>query len=220
LRIDLYSRHQHGPKKCQLQSRVGRLGLLSENALIESFLPIVPTLAMADVLSSSSSSSSSSASSPSLLALELASAARTLRKFSQLKCAPRCHRILTRNYSSEALPLPSNTATFTGDLTYYATGLGACGMTSSNSDPICAVSHIIFDAASTSSNPNNNPLCGRKVRVVHFDERVMANKSIDLTVVDRCVACLADDLDLSYSAFDYLADMSLGRVRGEWAWLP
>jgi len=117
------------------------------------------------------------------------------------------------------LPLPSNTATFTGDLTYYATGLGACGITSSNSDSICAVSHIIFDAASTSSNPNNNPLCGKKVRVVHFDTRVMANKSIDLTVVDRCVGCQATDLDLSYSAFDYLADMSLGRVIGEWAWL-
>jgi hypothetical protein len=81
------------------------------------------------------------------------------------------------------------------------------------------VSHIIFDAASTSSDSNNNPLCGRKVRVVHFDERVSANKSIDLTVVDRCVGCQAEDLDLSYSAFDYLADMSLGRVRGSWAWL-
>ena len=117
------------------------------------------------------------------------------------------------------MPLPSNTATFTGDLTYYETGLGACGITSSNSDPICAVSHIIFDAASTSSNTNNNPLCGRKVRVVHYDERVSANKSIDLTVVDRCVGCQAVDLDLSYSAFDYLADMDLGRVKGSWAWL-
>jgi hypothetical protein len=47
----------------------------------------------------------------------------------------------------------------------------------------------------------------------------MANKSIDLTVVDRCVGCQATDLDLSYSAFGYLADMSLGRVIGEWAWL-
>jgi len=121
--------------------------------------------------------------------------------------------------SSAALPLPSNTATFTGDLTYYDTGLGACGITSSNSDPICAVSHIVFDAVSTGSDPNSNPLCGKKVRVVHFDQRVGANKSIDLTVVDRCVGCKAQDLDLSYSAFDYLADRDLGRVTGEWAWL-
>jgi expansin (peptidoglycan-binding protein) len=104
-------------------------------------------------------------------------------------------------------------------LTYYGTGLGACGLTSQDSDSICAVSKIVFDAASTSTNPNLNPLCGRKIRIRRFDESVGANVSIDVTVVDRCVACQPDDLDLSPFAFSELANQTLGRVKGTWAWL-
>jgi len=121
--------------------------------------------------------------------------------------------------SPSNLPLPSNTAIFTGDLTYYSPALGACGITSSSTDMVCAVSHIIFDAASTSGDPNQNPLCGKKIRVTRFNEQVNANRSIDVTVVDRCVGCNADDLDLSPSAFDDLAAQALGRVTGRWAWL-
>ena len=118
------------------------------------------------------------------------------------------------------LPLPSNTATFTGDLTFYDTGIGACGVVSTSHDLICAVSMILYDAAQgSSSNPNTNSLCGKKIRITRFDERVGANKSIDVEVVDRCVACKAEDLDLSYDAFDVLADRDLGRVKGSWAWL-
>ncbi len=97
--------------------------------------------------------------------------------------------------------------------------MGACGIVSADSDPICAVSMIIFDAAQTGSNPNANPLCGRKIRIVHFDDRVGANRSVDVTVVDRCVGCKATDLDLSPTMFGQLADMDLGRVVGSWAWL-
>jgi expansin (peptidoglycan-binding protein) len=105
-------------------------------------------------------------------------------------------------------------------LTYYGTGLGACGITSQDTDAICAVSEVVFDAAATTSNPNQNPLCGRRIRIQRFDARVAANVSIDVTVVDRCVACQPDDLDLSPSAFAKLADQDLGRVKGTWAWLP
>lgn len=88
--------------------------------------------------------------------------------------------------SDQNLPLPSNKEQFTGDLTYYGTGLGSCGITSTDSDDIVAVSHIIFDAASTGSNPNSNPLCGLMIRARRYDEQVGANRSIDLKVVDRC----------------------------------
>jgi hypothetical protein len=59
------------------------------------------------------------------------------------------------------------TATVTGDLTYYSPGLGACGTTASDGDMVCAVSRLVFDAAAApgDSNPNHNPLCGRRVRV-------------------------------------------------------
>ncbi|KAI9648413.1 hypothetical protein NHQ30_003047 [Ciborinia camelliae] len=124
-----------------------------------------------------------------------------------------------KHSSSKALPLPSNGGIFTGDLTYYAPALGACGITSSSTDSICAVSHIIFDAASTSSNPNANPLCGKKIRITRQKESGSGNNTVDVTVVDRCVGCKAADLDLSLTVFDKLAQEAEGRVTGSWAWL-
>ena len=76
--------------------------------------------------------------------------------------------------------LPLGSQTHTGDLTFYGPGLGACGVTSSNSDNIVSVSHIIFDAESRGSNPNANSLCHHKIRAVR------GGNSVDLTVVDRC----------------------------------
>ncbi|KAJ5938115.1 hypothetical protein N7454_004457 [Penicillium verhagenii] len=112
------------------------------------------------------------------------------------------------------LPLPtSNGGPYSGDLTYYDPGLGACGDTNTESEMICAVSHIIFDAASTSSNPNDNPLCGLKIRIRRD------GASVDVKVVDRCVGCAETDLDVTEAAFEKVASIPLGRVTMEWAWL-
>lgn len=51
---------------------------------------------------------------------------------------------------------------------------------------IVAVSHFLYDAYTPGGNPNANPLCGRKIRATRFDEQVNAQRSVDLTVVDRC----------------------------------
>ncbi|MCJ1333233.1 hypothetical protein MMC10_009927 [Thelotrema lepadinum] len=126
---------------------------------------------------------------------------------------------LRNKASTQFIPLPSDTRSFTGDLTYYGPGLGACGVTSSDTDDIVSVSHLLFDSESTGSNPNANPLCGLKIRAERLDESVNAQRSVDLTVVDRCVGCQATDLDVSPGAFQQLADMSLGRVTVTWAWL-
>lgn len=82
------------------------------------------------------------------------------------------------------LPLPDGAETFTGDLTYYDPGLGACGISSTTKDDIVSISHYTFDAVQKGSDPNQNPLCGRKIRA----QRVNNGKtlSLDLTVVDRC----------------------------------
>lgn len=130
---------------------------------------------------------------------------------------------LDRNETQD-LPLPSNTATFTGDLTYYSTGLGACGETSADTDYIVAVSWHLFDAAgSTSSNGGNsnaNPLCGRKIRAQRTDARDGQQKSVDLRVVDRCTGCAPTDIDTTITVFTQLAAEDLGRVDVTWAWLP
>ncbi|KAL2037083.1 hypothetical protein N7G274_010210 [Stereocaulon virgatum] len=117
-----------------------------------------------------------------------------------------------RSNNHQTLPLGSQT--YTGDLTYYGPGLGACGVTSGDNDHIVSISHFVFDAVSTGSNPNANPLCGHKLRAVRD------GNSIDLTVVDRCVGCKPTDIDVSPGAFKQLADSNLGRVVVTWAWLP
>lgn len=124
------------------------------------------------------------------------------------------------NSSPSSLPLPSDKGTFTGDLTFYSPGLGACGVTSSDSDMIVSVSHFVFDAASTGSNPNANPLCKKKIRIVRdYTEIGGGQRSVDVTVVDRCTGCQPTDLDVAPAVFDLLAPADKGRVKGTWAWL-
>jgi len=118
------------------------------------------------------------------------------------------------------LPLPSDKNSFTGDLTYYdSTGLGSCGIVLTDNDPIVAVSHFLYDKMAVGSNPNNNPLCGLKIRAERFDEQVNAKRSVDLTVMDRCTGCQPKDIDVSPAMFSKLADPVKGRVDVTWAWL-
>lgn len=100
-----------------------------------------------------------------------------------------------------------------GEGTYYSTGMGACGVTSQDSDYIIAISHELYDEHDVDNNPNHNPLCGRKIRA-HYQ-----GKSVDVKVVDRCEGCAYNDLDFSPSAFTQLADKSLGRIDITWEWL-
>ncbi|PQE10847.1 Rare lipo A protein [Rutstroemia sp. NJR-2017a BBW] len=43
-------------------------------------------------------------------------------------------------------------------------------------------------------------------------------KSVVVKVVDKCMGCKTDDLDLSPAAFTALAPESLGRIKGTWVW--
>lgn len=117
------------------------------------------------------------------------------------------------------LPLPDGAETYTGDLTYYNPALGSCGITSTDNDPIVAVSHYTYDAMQKGSDPNQNPLCGRKIRAQRVNEKTGKQVSIDLTVVDRCTGCQPTDIDVSPAMFSKMADPDLGRVLVTWAWL-
>ncbi|CEO58778.1 Putative Riboflavin aldehyde-forming enzyme [Penicillium brasilianum] len=121
---------------------------------------------------------------------------------------------LTVGNKHSNLPLPTaNGGPYEGDLTYYNPALGSCGYTNTDSDMICAVSHILYDAASTGSNPNANPLCGLKIRLRRNGE------SVDVKIVDRCVGCAVTDLDVTEAVFKKVADLDQGRVSVEWSWL-
>jgi hypothetical protein len=108
---------------------------------------------------------------------------------------------------------------------------------------VVAVSHYTFDAVQKGSDPNQNPLCGKKIRATRVDERTGKSVSIDVTVIDRCeslhrlnenemeatstpfadeflgTGCEPTDIDVSPAMFDKMADHALGRVTTTWAWL-
>jgi hypothetical protein len=94
---------------------------------------------------------------------------------------------------------------FTGDITYYDVGLGACGKTNTNSEYVAAASHSLFD--------REHP-CGRKIRISY------QGRSADVTVVDRCGGCAEDDLDLSPTAFQkVIGPLKIGRASATWEWI-
>lgn len=100
-----------------------------------------------------------------------------------------------------------------GRFTYYNPGLGACGQTHGDGDLVVALSYVDFDPQTPNGNPNNNPLCGRRLRA-HY-----AGKSVDVTAVDRCPGCNSGDLDLSPAAFQALADLSVGVIQSTWEYI-
>jgi hypothetical protein len=100
--------------------------------------------------------------------------------------------------------------TFSGQLTFYEVALGACGYTNSDSDMIAAASMLLFDGFDgyTGADPNDNPICGKQVQITYNSNTIV------VTIVDRCVGCARDDLDLSPTAFSLLASQDLGRLSG------
>lgn len=103
--------------------------------------------------------------------------------------------------------------TYTGEGTFYSTGLGACGGRNKDSDYIVALSENFYKEYTPGNNPNKNTLCGKKLRAFYN------GKSVDVTVVDCCVGCGYYDLDFSPAAFRQLADQKLGRIQVTWLWL-
>lgn len=118
---------------------------------------------------------------------------------------------VTTTPATSATSAPSS-GTHSGQGTYYATGLGACGITNVDTDYIVAISHELYDENAKDANPNNNPLCGKKI-TAHYQ-----GKSVEVTVVDRCEGCQYNDLDFSPSAFSQIADQDLGRIDITWNW--
>ncbi|KAF3027831.1 hypothetical protein E8E15_009862 [Penicillium rubens] len=108
---------------------------------------------------------------------------------------------------------PTATQAFGGDLTWYETGLGACGWFNRGGDHVCAVSHIVYDRANVDGNPNHNPLCGRPIHIQRGD------RGIDVTLVDRCEGCGEFDIDVTRGVFEALGNLDEGRVRTDWWWI-
>lgn len=105
--------------------------------------------------------------------------------------------------------------TQTGEATWFADGLGACGWTNTSSQYIIAVSELLYDSypGYDGVNPNTNPVCGQWITAS------WGGNSVTVEVVDRCVACAETDLDFSEGAFQVMSPLGAGRLDGmTWYW--
>ncbi|KAH9982466.1 RlpA-like double-psi beta-barrel-protein domain-containing protein-containing protein [Lactifluus volemus] len=109
-----------------------------------------------------------------------------------------------------------------GDGTFYGTGLGACGVTNSDTDLIVAVAHELFDTypGYTGANPNFNPICGKMIQASCKSSKFHQGNTVLVNVTDRCGGCEnPESLDFSPRAFKQLADPSVGRIQHmKWHW--
>ncbi|KAH8202052.1 hypothetical protein TruAng_003807 [Truncatella angustata] len=104
------------------------------------------------------------------------------------------------------LLLLSPALAFTGRMTHYDPGLGACGRTNGPNDRIVALGHSRF----TAGNPNNDPLCGKNIKIHHNGVTVTAQ------AVDKCMSCGANDIDVSPAVFKFFAPLGTGVMQVEW----
>jgi len=92
---------------------------------------------------------------------------------------------------------PQSGKSFTGEITYFTPGMGACGETSGEGDKMVAISQSLFDQYTPNGNPNKNPLCGKTVTIKGAD-----GSDHKATIWDRCVGCAMDDLDMPQEFFN------------------
>jgi len=103
--------------------------------------------------------------------------------------------------------------TYTGDVTYYTPGLGSCGVTNSDSDPIVALAENMMSAMTPASgNPNENPLCGKSITISY------GGKTATAKIMDTCPGCANGGLDLTPSLFEVFAPLGEGRLTGMKWW--
>ncbi|GAN10276.1 non-catalytic module family EXPN [Mucor ambiguus] len=98
-----------------------------------------------------------------------------------------------------------------GTGTYYdvAAGVGSCGQTNSNDDMVVAVNH---GQMKNGANPNNNPHCNRKVKIVG-----KTGKSMEARIVDTCPGCENGCLDMSSALFEEVCgSLDLGVCQISW----
>ena len=104
---------------------------------------------------------------------------------------------------------PAAGKSYTGEMTYFTPGMGACGHTSGEDEKMVAISMALFDQYTPNGNPNKNPLCGQTVSITSPD-----GSSHEATIWDRCVGCAEADLDMPEAFFNTVTDHADGRAYG------
>ncbi|KAH9921657.1 RlpA-like double-psi beta-barrel-protein domain-containing protein-containing protein [Fomitopsis serialis] len=111
--------------------------------------------------------------------------------------------------AARALPLKAlgKRDDYQGDATYFETGTGACGYTDNDSDPIVAISHLIYGEGGN---------CNQWIQITN-----PANGQSQYGQVrDECEGCGQYNIDLSPSLFQSLGeDLSVGRFGVDWHYM-
>jgi hypothetical protein len=91
-----------------------------------------------------------------------------------------------------------------GELTFFEAGRGACGwINDGETEDVFALAHEMMGTQS-----NGNPYCGRTATVT------VGDKSVKVKLVDKCMGCKGQDIDLSHHAIDQLMPRETGRLYG------
>ena len=97
-------------------------------------------------------------------------------------------------------------------MTYYTPAAdasnSACNIAAQPGEPIVAISYLKFG----SGNPNSDPLCGSYISIYNPSNGQTLN---NVKVVDKCMGCKAEDIDVNVELFGMLGlDSGRGRVSG------
>ncbi|CAH0047214.1 unnamed protein product [Clonostachys solani] len=93
-----------------------------------------------------------------------------------------------------------------GKMTWYNPGLGACGKTNNGNDIIVAIGVPHWHAA----NPNKDANCQKKV-TIHY-----GGKKVTARVVDKCMSCGRNNIDVSPAVFKKFGPLSKGHYQVKW----
>lgn len=92
-------------------------------------------------------------------------------------------------------------ASYSGQMTYFYPGLGACGETNNNNDAVAAVSPAVY-ASGGGCN---------KMATIHYN-----GKTTTARVVDLCPSCATGNIDVSPTVFQALSPLDAGRIDVTW----
>ncbi|KAI0691606.1 RlpA-like double-psi beta-barrel-protein domain-containing protein-containing protein, partial [Earliella scabrosa] len=96
--------------------------------------------------------------------------------------------------------------------TWFTPDVGSCGQTNVESDFIVALdAATLQNFPGATANPNNHPLCGRKIEVTGPDGK----SQVVVTIADTCPSefCAPGSIDLTPAAFQELAPLDVGRLQ-------
>ncbi|KAJ8105111.1 hypothetical protein ONZ43_g7557 [Nemania bipapillata] len=112
-----------------------------------------------------------------------------------------------------------DSAKYSGDITYYTLGLGACGYDDSGVDlskHIVALSHVDWysrgSGTSLGLNMPNHPWCDQTITIT------AGGKSTTALVHDICPGCAEGSIDVSEAVFMALfGSLEAGRQSASWS---